>query len=94
MVTLEIEIVPARALKVGDNIRMERDRFERVASIGVEEDQLIVGGPRSATASALKVRTYQGTEFLIHPGSLVGLKHDRAPSRVSSILGLWRVAPC
>jgi hypothetical protein len=81
MGALEIESVAARTLKVGDNIRLERDRFERIASIAFEEGRLIVGGRHNKTATALKIRTYDGTEFLIHPGSIVGLKRDRANSR-------------
>ena len=75
-----LETVPARTLKVGDNIRLEADRFERIASIAFEENQFIVGGPRNVTATALKIRTYEGTEFMVHPGDMVGVKRDPKPA--------------
>jgi hypothetical protein len=74
-----VESVSARTLKVGDTIRLEDDRFERIAYIGSEENKLITGGPRAVTATALQVRTYEGTEFSLHPGQIIGLKRGRQP---------------
>ena len=92
MGALPLETVPARTLKVGDNIRLEADRFERIASIGFEETQFIVGGSRNETAAALKVRTFEGTEFLVHPGSIMGIKRDRWSVVVNNRRqNLWRI---
>lgn len=76
MGALETQPVAARTLKVGDHIRLEDDRFEHIAAIGFEEGQLIVGGPENKTAAAIAIRTREGTEFLIHPGSLIGRVSD------------------
>ena len=74
MGTLDVRSVTARTLKAGDYIRVEDARFEHITSIEFDESQLIVGGPENKTATALKVTTDKGTQFLVHPGQLVGVK--------------------
>lgn len=73
--------VSARVLKVGNNIRLGDDHYSRVLSIRPEEGHLIVGGPFNKTATALRVHTLDGNDFLVHPGQLIGVRRDTAPSK-------------
>ena len=65
--------VAARNLKIGDDIRLDKGHYSKICSIDLADNHLIVGGPFNKTATALRIRTIDGHEILVHPGQAIGI---------------------